>query len=108
MARSFLEEDRRWLSSIGSRASIYLGHLSHRSPTTALGVIGSGGAASDFGLRRIFGYPAFGHIEDVRFASIARLGFGGSVDYRLGASDFVLSRNVTFDSQQKKSVDQVI
>ena len=101
MGRSFLEEDRRLMSSIsiGVRASTYLGHLSHRSPTAALGVIGSGGAASDFGLRRIFGYPAFGHIEDVRFDPIACLWFGGSVDYRLGASDFVLSRNITFDSQ---------
>ena len=73
MGRSFLEEDRRWLSIIGSSfgGSTYLGHLSHRSPTAALGVVGSGRAASDFGWRRIFGYPAFGHIKDVRFDQIA-------------------------------------
>ena len=109
VGRSFLGEDRRWLSSsgFGIQASIGLGHLM-RLPTAAYRVVRSGGAASDFGWRRIFGYPTFGHIEDVRFDPIAHLGFGCSFDYRLGASDFFLSRNVTFDSQQVESVDQVI
>ena len=54
MGRSFLKGDRCLMSSIGIgvQASTYLGHLMHRSPTAVLGVIGSGGAASDFGLRR--------------------------------------------------------
>ena len=98
---SFLEEDRRLMSSIGIsvRATTCLGHLIHRLPTAACRDFGSGGAASDFRLRRMFGYPALGHIVDVRFDPIAHLGIRGVFDYQVLASDFVLSRYITFDSR---------
>ncbi|ONK71179.1 uncharacterized protein A4U43_C04F5620 [Asparagus officinalis] len=97
------------MSSIGIdvRATTCLGHLMHRLPTAACRDMGSSGAASDFGLRRMFGYPAHGHIVDVRFDPIAYLGFRGVFDYQVLASDFVLSKYVTFDSRQVESGDQI-
>ena len=108
VSRSFLEEDRYWLSSSGSgiQASTGLGHLMWL-PTAACRVVRSGGAALDFGRRRIFGYPALGHIADVRLDPIAHLGFRGSFGYQWGASEFGLSRFVTLDSRQVESIDQV-
>ena len=76
-------------------------------PTAACRVVRSGGAALDFGRRRIFGYPALGHIADVRLDPIAHLGFRGSFGYQWGASEFGLSKFVTLDSRQVESIDQV-
>ena len=67
--------------NIGVQATTCLGCLMYRLPTATCIDMGSGGTASDFGLRRMFGDPALGHIVDVRFDPIAHLGVRGVFDY---------------------------
>ncbi|XP_020262248.1 LOW QUALITY PROTEIN: MLO protein homolog 1-like [Asparagus officinalis] len=96
------------MSSIGFgiRASTYMSHLNHRLPTAAFEDLGSGGAASYFGLRRMFSYLTFGHIDDVRFDPITHLKFRGSFGYQLGDSDFVLSRISIYIERLEEGIKQ--
>ncbi|XP_020253754.1 leucine-rich repeat receptor-like serine/threonine-protein kinase BAM3 [Asparagus officinalis] len=76
--------------------------------STVIIVFGSGGAASDFRLLRIFGRPTYCYIQDVRFDSSAYLGFRVMFGYQVLDSDIVLSRYVIFSSRQVESIGQII